>query len=187
MNERAIEIVCGYLPGIDRQNLRASKLNLPRRLAIILSSYYPDKAEMYFDSELFVSIVKVLSAIIPHQNMQFNLDAKGSQTLLSFKELQDYYAQHQPENREPFFSAELFDEQQTTAYLECVDYTPAGGPAPYHDSYTISIYLPAAEEDLYKQKIMEELQRRNITVRKIWTGNERPQITLLNRLKQGLL
>jgi hypothetical protein len=184
MNKRAIEIVSGYLPEIDRENPKARKLHLPRRVAVIFSSYHPDKTEMYFDSALFVSVVKVLLEAIPHQEMKFVVDKNPSKVLLSLEELQQYYAQNQAEDLVPFSSGELRSAGQTVAYLESIDYTPVGGSEPYHDSYTLSIYLSESDEKLCRQQIMEGLHRYKIAVQKTYSGNKVPQITLADRLKQ---
>jgi hypothetical protein len=184
MNERAIEIVLGYLPGIDRENSTAKKLHLPRRVAVIFSSYHPKKTEMYFDNELFASVVKVLLGTIPLQKMEFVVVENPSKVLSSWEELQRYYSQNQDEDLTPFASGKLFSAQQTVAYLESTDYTSVGGSKPYHDSFTLSIYLPESDDEACRQKIIAGLYRQNITLQRTWTGNKTPQITLWNQLKQ---
>ncbi|MEO6906520.1 MAG: hypothetical protein ABI210_01390 [Abditibacteriaceae bacterium] len=177
MKTRAINLVRGYLPNIDSSNRRAKALQLPQRFAVVMSSSHPDKTEMYFDNDLFVSVLNVLSEIIAHDEMKLNMDNKGQEVLLSINGLRQHYARLDPENQEPFWNGEFIKEEKVVAYLDAECYVSIGGLAPYHDSYTLSTYLPECDQDLLQQQFTEHCQHLQISIEEIYTGISTPKTT----------
>jgi hypothetical protein len=181
MNAFSIALVWGYLPEIDHLNSHAAQLQLLNRLAIVMPSFYPGKTEMYFDSALFLTIVKVLLDVIPHQEIKIYLDKNQQKVLASLEELKQHYAGLSEENQSPFHSAKLIGSQNIPAYWECIDYTAIGGSAPYHDSFTLAVYTKTA---IPQQKISERCNQNNISIDGIYQGKSAPQISLLTRVQK---
>jgi hypothetical protein len=181
MNTSSISLVWGYLPEIDHPNSQAARLQLLNRLAIIMPSFYPEKTEMYFNSALFLTAVKVLLDIISHQEIKIYLDNDQQKVLSSWNALQQHYAGLSEEEEAPFYCAELIGEQNIVAYLECNDFTAMGGPAPYHDSFTLVAYTKTA---ISQHQFSEYCNRNNISIDAIYQGKSAPQISLLTRLQK---
>jgi len=181
MNASSITLVWGYLPEIDHLNSHAAQLQLLNRLALVMPSSYPEKTEMYFDSALFLTIIKVLLDVIPHQEIKIYLDRNQQKVLTSLDGLKQHYAGLSEENQSPFHSAELTKGENIWAYFECTDYTAIGGPEPYHDSFTLGIYTNAA---IPQQQFFECCNQNNISIDEIYQGMSAPKISLLTRMQK---
>lgn len=177
----SITLVWGYLPEIDHPNSHATQLQLLNRLAIILPSSFPEKTEMYFDSTLFLTAVKVLLDVISHQEIKIYLDKNQQKVLTSLDELKQHYAGLSEENQSPFYSCELVDEQNISAYFECIDYTAVGGSEPYHDSFTLAVYTKST---ISQQQFSACCNQNNISIGEIYQGKSAPKISLLTRVQK---
>lgn len=134
--ERSISIVKGY-HNCTRIPEAAVNEGLKYRLAIVLDTYRRDKVDMFFDEELYFKIIfRICDLIKPDQIKVFTIDDKILDSLEAMKNnilsLED---EHEPPKEIHFFKDGKINSCIYTEY-----WTFAGGPMPYSDSYTISVY-----------------------------------------------
>ncbi|HEV3343190.1 MAG TPA: alpha/beta fold hydrolase [Pirellulales bacterium] len=141
-NYRQIALVAGYHP-CSFPPPTAYDAGLKQRFAVVLSSYRPDKEDMFFDAELFVLIADALLQAIPHDSLDIEFGV-GAPHLKSLTELTELYASQNEIDHEPPNSMKAFFGDRLVAVEETEPWAAVGGPAPYHDSFTMSFYT--AEE-----------------------------------------
>ena len=124
---------CSFPPPI------AYDAGLKDRFAVIISSYRPDKEGMFFDSELFILLTDAILQAIPHDSIEIEMDV-GMPSLRSFSELSEWYGRNDETEREPPLRVTACSNNRLIAIEETESWSQVGGPAPYHDSFTLSFY-----------------------------------------------
>jgi len=150
---RTLSMVLGYLQDNYPPSV-AFAGGLVFRFAVILDTYRPDKEGTYFDSELFVLVVSKVCHAVNQDTAQIWTDEDKS--VRSFDELSRMYAGTDEDDREPPLRIELALEGQLVAFIETEFWVNVGGPAPYHDSYTASMYT-VDDRSLEFQGIVESV------------------------------
>lgn len=136
--ERVLRMVLGYLPGIDNLPRFAHRVGLQCRTAFILDSYRSSCVDMYFDVELYASLLDGIGRIFRpdratayeegHRIIDITAPSGARKTLLSAEECK------------PFSRIDYSCGEATVAVIVSEPWAQVGGPEPYHDSYTFSVY-----------------------------------------------
>ena len=135
--ERSISIVKGYHDCTKIPDVTLSG-NLRFRLAIILDTYRRDKKDMFFDAELFCEFIfRVCDLMLPEQVKVF---LASGEVLNSLKTMKDRIFFENEEDRMPPKEVHLMKKGRVFCCVYTEFWIYSGGPTPYHDSYTFSIY-----------------------------------------------
>ncbi len=124
---------CSFPPPV------AYDAGLRERFAVVLSSYRPDKDGMFFDADLFVRLAAALLRAVPHDSLAIETGG-GSPILGSLPELAERYARQDEMDRDPPLRMRASLGDRLVAVGETEAWASVGGPAPYHDSFTLSLY-----------------------------------------------
>jgi hypothetical protein len=114
---------------------------LRNRFAVVLSTFRPEKSEMFFDSNLFIKIADALLQVIAHDLLEIDLGGEVP-VLRSLASLAERYASQEEMDREPPAWMRAYGGNRLIAIEETEWWTSVGGPAPYHDTLTFSFYTP---------------------------------------------
>jgi hypothetical protein len=135
---RRIALVAGYHPCSYPPPV-AYEAGLRERFAVVLSSYRPDKDGVFFDADLFVRLAAALLRVVPHDSLAIETGG-GSSVLRSLPELSERYARLDESERDPPLRMRASLGDRLVAVGETEAWAAVGGPAPYHDSFTLSLY-----------------------------------------------
>jgi hypothetical protein len=155
-NFRQIALVAGYHPCSFPPSM-AYDVGLKERFAVVLSSYRPEKDGMFFDADLFVRLADAILKVIPHDSLDIDL---GSPHFKSLAELAELYVRQNEIDHEPPNSMKAFLSDRLVAVEETEPWMAVGGPAPYHDSFTMSFYTAEERADEFRG-ICESVAREN--------------------------
>ena len=136
-NDRNFAIVegyheCSYPPA------QAYDAGFTQRSAVVLDTYRRDKQVAFFDCDLFLRILDAICRAIPHDSLAIEIG--DGQELRSLQELSERYAAQSDDDRDAPVRAWLRQGNRPVAHIETEEWVFCGGPAPYHDSYTLSFY-----------------------------------------------
>jgi hypothetical protein len=136
-------LVFGYLPEIDRRSKAAQKLGLLKRVAAVLNDDDVPYSQLYWD--MVVTFVENLN----HDSITFEIDvgdiADAPLVFTSLLTMREHVESPPREFGVPFSRATFFLRGKANAYIDTEPYACAGGPDPYHDSWTFSIYRATDE------------------------------------------
>lgn len=183
MKDRTIKIVTGYLKNIDYPNATASELGLPNRFAVVLDTYRESKGYMYFDTELFFSLLQNILEEIPYDSMTIRLDTDGKRVVGSIRAFQDHLDNLPEEDREPFCRMTLLTNNTPVSLIDTEFWTMGGGPQPYHDSYTFSFYRKNADTSGLRRACYTACGKHDATIVAEIQGLSAPRISLWTRLR----
>jgi hypothetical protein len=141
MGDRTMAIVTGYLPGIDVLPRWVQRLGLNRRVAFVLDSSRPGKVDTSFDAELYAALVDAAREVFRADRIA-SVSATG-ETLKEFRAASDLMREYEPlpeVDRDPLEQALLLRGETIVAAIGSEPWANAGGPQPYHDSFTVPIY-----------------------------------------------
>jgi len=182
MNDRTVKLVSGYLPNIDYPNKTAHNMGLPFRFAIVLDSFRQSKVDMFFDAELFFTLFHRIFSIIEHDTVTILFEEEGKIAFGSLDAAAEHFYSIPEEDREPFVTATLSLNGTPTGLICAEWYYRVGGPAPYHDSYTYSIYRnrenPSDLADACRRACAEE----RALVTGEFQGETAPKISVWKRI-----
>lgn len=137
VTDRTLCMVSGYhaasFPPAD-----AFESGLRHRFAVVLDTYRRDKADMYFDTSLFLHLVPTLCQTIGFDSVAIRI-TEGN-CLHSFDDLARHYDGLEEPEHEPPDRIDLLRSGVLVGVVETEFWTMVGGPFPYHDSYTLSLY-----------------------------------------------
>ena len=137
MPNRFIALVVGYHE-YSYPPSSAYDAGLVQRFAIVFDTYRPDKGYAYFDAELYFRVLTSICQAVAHDSI--SIDADGERVFHSFDELVNSSLSKSDDDREPPKGVCLFRHGRIVACAETEEWLLVGGPAPYHDSYTLSVY-----------------------------------------------
>ncbi len=137
VTDRTLCLVSGYhaasFPPAD-----AFESGLRHRFAVVLDTYRRGRADMYFDTGLFLYLVPKLCQVIGYDCVAIRMFEGGP--FHSFDDLVRQYANLEELEQEPPARIDLHRSGQLVGVVETELWTMVGGPSPYHDSYTLSFY-----------------------------------------------
>lgn len=169
MNYRSLKLVIGYLRDAgDSSNETASASGLTRRFAWVLETYRPDKGpDSYFDAELFRALIERYLGTIGHDRLEIAMHGRKGIVLSSLETIVE----------EPFENAKIFQNGKVLCFIETVPWVNVGGPEPYHDSYTVSVYVQAYDSTAIRDLTQNVAQALGAVVTEVLAGQEIPNST----------
>ena len=140
-NDRTLALVEGIDPNTPIPP-EVAKYGLKYRAAIVLDSYRRNEEGMFFDSELFLAILRATCSDIlgVPTLIEVYVEPGAKSTLRSVEALERYYEALPEEDREIPDRIEWRTEDIVSAVGYSERWDQVGGPSPYHDSYTFSIF-----------------------------------------------
>lgn len=139
MSDRTVQIVTGYHEFTPPNPAVDTVAGLPFRFAVVLDSYRADSASAIFDSELYCAAVGAVTKIL---NVDSLVISGECEACTSVGELESYYQTVAAEDREPPNWIRCLRNEKTVAVCASELWVRVGGPEPYHDGYTLSVFVP---------------------------------------------
>jgi len=184
MDSNRIGLVFGYLYNIDYMSKEAKDLGLNKRFAIVVNRY-PDEApgvyDIEFDYKFLLELLKITSVLISHDKVRIMIN-KG-QELGSLSELNDFYADIQEDDREPFVWLKYIKKEEVTCYIEFDPYAYYGGPYPYHDAFVYSFYQKDYDRKEIQKAIISYCVNNDIFISEILLGEWKPRYSFKERVR----
>lgn len=147
-NDRTLAIVAGYHE-CNYPPQKAYDAGLTERFAVVFDTYRREREGMYFDAPLFMGILTAICQAIPHDSL--TIDMGGGHDFHSLDEFSGWCLKRTEEDSEPPKGIRLFQGDRTVvAHAEVEEWVSVGGPAPYHDSYTLSFYMRENRADEFR-------------------------------------
>lgn len=183
VNPPSIALVCGYLPSIDPLPDLARRERLFDRLAIAIDSHREDCPDMVFEGRLAAGLLRVaweglacdeIRAIRKdRQFLTFPAAAPllASIATLTSEEMDLAWIQH-------------WHQGNLVALTQVIPYMAVGGPFPYHDSWTFSIFLQTRLAPELLDRIAHHCQESGIHLRHRLQGHDRPRMTFRAMLRK---
>jgi hypothetical protein len=164
---------------------RAYDHGLRVRFAVIFHTYRPDKGSLHFDADLFLRVVSGLGRSLDHDSIEIWLNE--TDCVQSFVELERTYANADEDDREPPIRMELSCNGRLVMFVETEFWANCGGPAPYHDSYTASVYTADDHSGAFQEIAQTICLAAGATILEVHRGNAenrpyRPLWSMLQRL-----
>lgn len=138
-NERTFKLVVGVhretpIPDDTRT------LNLSCRTALVLDTYRSWSPDMYFDAELFVTLLDPIDRFLGAASFAVRLyEPERLHVCEGLASLSSFYSSHPPDAGTPEHATWTRD-QRTIARGFSERWDLVGGPSLYHDSCTFSIF-----------------------------------------------
>ena len=141
-----------FVSGIDSVT-RIPKLvrlsDLRRRFAVIQDTYRSDSAEMYFDEALWCSLFEFAKQYAPAVRVSIVLERDIKEMLeLSVDAFDSYWRILEDRCPPPFVLVR--DSDKLVLFVATEYWNRVGGPMPYHDSYTYSLF---SREDVSQRAV----------------------------------
>lgn len=115
------------------------------RFALVQSTHAPAVADMVVDSTALLVLLAAIDAHYGTSGRLFWDRPQRRRERIELATLAEFYRTTPPENHEPLAAAEWRQGHRVVALLHTEQWSDVGGPAPYHDSLTYSLY---SAEDL---------------------------------------
>ena len=134
MNE-AIRTEINFVAGFDsvsRVPPAVRKAGLAHRTAVIQETYRPDSPDMYFDEALWLRLLDFSGDFCPSAVVRVGKEAQTPEAFL-----QTWRASAE---RDPADFIEIRRHGELVLFIATEFWTNVGGPAPYADSYTYSLF-----------------------------------------------
>jgi hypothetical protein len=129
-----------FVRGFDGVTLaprEAKEAGLVHRFAIIQETYRPDCVDMFFDVPLYSALLHFAETFEDGVRVAIRLGAMPQEITL-----EEFRHSGAPKTREdePALSALVRSGENLLMWIETERWASVGGPMPYHDSYTYSLY-----------------------------------------------
>jgi len=169
-----MRVVIGYVPRVDRLPSELRKLGLTQRVAFVLDSFRSDKVDMYFDEELYASLMAAVREASSADRM-FYASASGEAFEIGDAMDVNRLLARQPEGeREPLSRVIVVRERTTAAVIGSEPWAHCGGPEPYHDSYTVPIYSREDMAERLEAAARNVCQRLGVELATVLRASETP-------------
>lgn len=173
--ERNIILVSGYLHE-DYPPEIAYDAGLRNRFSVVLQTYRSDKVDMFFDFDQYTALLTAIVEALPHDSeIAEYLDGAQDESVAS---MFSHLGSQSEYEREPPKWLTLKQGGETVGLMETEFWVRGGGPGPYHDSYTLSIYTAEDHTDRFRQICGEVCSQRDCAVADFHKGveNKRPRV-----------
>jgi hypothetical protein len=127
---------------------KAYDAGLTARFAVVMDTFRENQVDMFFDADLFICVLDGICRAIPHDSLTIEVGAE--QDLHSFHDLSAWYRDRTADDRDPPIRVNLYYDGRLVAHAETEEWAMVGGPAPYHDSYTLSFYTPEDRSEQFR-------------------------------------
>jgi len=178
---KAVTLVTGYLEA-DRMPTLARESGLPGRVAVVLPSYYENAVDAVLDEDLYLDIIAVLTRLVPPWSATIRTNDSGTVGMASLDEIREVLTRER-EPREPFPEMKLFENGTLKTKVLFEPYVRFGGPEPYHDSYTLSVYSDPTDCDRTAGALEAAFKANRISVTVIEGAKRGRHKTLLDKLR----
>jgi len=152
--DRTLCLVSGYHQH-SYPPTRAYFNGLLYRFAVVFDTYRCSKADEYFDSELFLLLVPRLCEIIGYEAIELVMPEAAKHLkgirFNSFQNLSTFYRQQDELECQPPEWIELTKKNQLIGLGNTEFWNLLGGPDPYHDSYTVSLYTAQDRSEEFRK------------------------------------
>lgn len=138
---RTMKVVVGYVPRVDQRPRWAQDLGFDRRVAFVLETYRPDQGpDMFFDLELYAALLQGAREVFQADRMVVVSPQGRTTELAEAPDVVRLLELRRELDREPLEQLVLRRGDAVVASIGSEPWANAGGPSPYHDSYTVPIY-----------------------------------------------
>lgn len=182
MNERWIKLIHGYVRDVDYHHPVAKPLDLRHRVAVMINAYSDKQMEFSYDTEVVMALLREVLRVVPHNNVEFDLDPDGDDTLLSLTALDDHYVSQPRIARESFWRGRAMLDDHVTCLIVPRNHCKANSPQPYRGSHTFSFYTKDIPDDAMTRACRAAAASCGIEFAEPIEGCPKPQISLLTRL-----
>ena len=139
MNNNTYSVVLGYLDN-DTLPLELRRLGLQHRSAILLSPKPDEGTEPELNRKLYLAMLEIaFDAASATEAEVLLLDGGETKRVSDVAALKRLFTSL-PEPTEPFPEVLFVAGTSPTAALISEPYAHVGGPSPYHDTYTVSLF-----------------------------------------------
>jgi len=143
-NDRTVGIVRDYDEAATPCRA-ALQLDFSNRFSVIQHTARRNSLEMVFDKELYLKILE--ACIEAFDTTDLWIHYSPALTLHAIDALHVLYSSGSTDDDEPPESVRLSKGKDPVAFIATEFWTQVGGPWPYHDSYTYSIYTADDHSD----------------------------------------
>lgn len=113
------------------------------RFAVVQSTHAPGVADMVVDSRVVLALVRAVDAHFATSAALFWDRPGRRRQRIQLTALEAHYRDTRPDLHDPLTAAEWRSGHRLVALLHTETWCDVGGPAPYHDSVTYSLYSAA--------------------------------------------
>ena len=179
-NPRAARIVIGYHDVSPDSPAEARDLGLNSRVAVILESYRPDSFDMVFDHHLWTAAVRSVSACLSATRVEGIREPPATSWLRRLLRpspeqvvpletlLQELNADSDPPYKVRWYrGAELVAAACSELWCR------AGGPMPYHDSYTLSCFVADHDSENLARRLVAAISQAGGSVTEVIRAGSR--------------
>jgi hypothetical protein len=180
MNDKSVALIFGYIPEIDYPNEQAKSLGLDCRFAFALDTYRQDKMDIFFDKELFIELLISALNYVGFDRVAVSGKAMDEKILHSVTDIRTISPYIINDEDEPCEKIKVYKKDEIVCLCDTSFFITCGGSHPYHDTYTFSFYVKDFDREILQKNLTACCESNNTFIRDICTGNNRPQISLLN-------
>jgi hypothetical protein len=169
------KIVIGYLPGIDRLPSDLLTLGLVHRFAFVLETFRSDSADIYFDSSLYGKLVNIISNVAPSNSIRVVPERKEpAREVHNAEEICELFNEIPRVRQKPFYRLLFMNDSLVVAVLESEPWAQVGGPLPYHDSYTLSLFTASDLSQELVKAARVFVEQAGVELSEVIQGNSTP-------------
>lgn len=144
-----------FVSGFEPQRVlppEARAAGLTHRFAVIQETFKPDCVDMFFDVPLYNAVLQFAETFEEGAEVSVS-EWVGSSRMHISRTLAEFRATVAPKTREDDPGSQIFVRKNGEAilFVDTEFWTQLGGPMPYHDSYTYSLYSREAVGDRLRQ------------------------------------
>ena len=140
---RDVHLISGYLAGLDRSSRQAHQLGLNRRFAAAMTSFRTYEVEAVFDVLLYGALVAAVARAVGADSFRVEGEGDSMPRAVDFGAVESRLAMLGKAD-EPPTRITMHAAGNAVVIAESEPYARIGGPAPYHDTYTVAFYCADA-------------------------------------------
>jgi len=180
------DVVIGYLPNVDRFPRDAERLGLRHRCAFVMHTDSPLHADMVFNVPLYHAMIAMVWAALRCDRAELEF-LPSRRTARSLAELETLVLEHTRAEEAPVPELTLFRGSAAVGFVESQPWANVGGPALYHDSYTVAVFTSSDVSDVFVARAHELSTRCETELVDVVRMDPQPPIpSLLDRLRAAL-
>lgn len=169
---RAVSIVHGFVPGVDKKCRKAARLGLASRFAFVLDSHREGSADMVFDRDLFLDLLDLATEMVEFDEIEIE-GFDGERTKVRTRDgIRTYPFANAQGEVEPFRWIWFRHNHQVVCFGEMLCYTAVGGPAPYSDSYAFSLFRSTWDRQAVASLLLVHCLTHGVAVPRILVGED---------------
>ena len=178
-----LRIVTGFLPWIDTLPETASKHGLPCRVAVILNHSGVPHSPLYWD------LVDAFVDSLNSDSFNFEIEAGGVPLVFTSVDMMRNYVMEYPRRFGiPFSRATFFVAGTVIAFIDTECWAQAGGPFPYSDSWTFSVYRSTDSSTKLQDACCQVCTKHDHAILDEMRGSPKPEpLPLWRRLLKWLI